>query len=293
MENKNLGKQITKEIHLSILFGSFVAYAIGVGLYSYLGRAVSWDLFWLGSSIVILFIASAFLLNKHFMVIGTRSFLNETNSAKKNLYLLLGISTLAIGTMLTVWLISQTGPTLVLFIFLGGYLISNLLYALPPFSFYQKGYAAVIYVINIGILSPVFGYYLQTNEIHPTLLLLTFPAIFLLFALFLADKLETYYEDYKSGTKTIMTVLGWQKGMNLHNLFILFTYFSYAVAALVGLSWRLSIVVFLSMPFAAVQFWEMTRIREGLKPRWKLLKTASIGSVSALAYFILFFLWLG
>ncbi len=197
------------------------------------------------------------------------------------------------GAMLTAGLIYQSGTSLVLFILLGAFLISNLVYALPPFSFKKAGYSSIIYTINIGVLSPLFGYYLQTNEIHPTLLLLTFPAIFLLLALFLADKLELYFEDYKSGTKTIMTVLGWQKGMNLHNLFVLLTYFSYAVAALVGLPWRLSIVVFLSMPFAAVQFWEMTRIREGLKPRWKLLRAASIGSISALAYFILFFLWLG
>jgi len=293
MENKQLGVDIIQQIKIPILMGSFVAFAIGVGLYSYLGRSVSWNLFWIGASIIIFFNLSSFFLNKHFSVIGSRLYVNETNYAKKNLFLLLGISTLSMGAMLTVLLIAQSGPSMVLFILLGAYLISNLIYALPPFSFNNAGYSAIIYAINIGVLSPVFGYFLQANEIHPTLLLLTFPAIFLLLALFLADKLESYFEDYKNGTKTIMTVLGWQKGMNLHNLFILFTYFSYAVAALVGLSWRLSVVVFLSMPFAAVQFWEMTRIREGLKPRWKLLKAASIGSISALAYFILFFLWLG
>ncbi len=293
MEDKKLGAVIIREINFSILMGSFVGYAIGVGLYSYLGRSVVWDLFGLGMSIIIFFIVSAFFLNKHFTDLGSRAYLNEPNFAKKNLFLLGGITTLAIGAMLTAWLVAQHGPNLVLFILLGSYLISNLVYALPPFSFKRVGYAAIIYTINIGLLSPLFGYFLQSGEIHPTLLLLTFPAIFLLMAMFLAVKLQSYYQDYKNGSKTIMTVLGWQKGMNLHNLFILFTYFSYAVAALAGLPWRLTVVVFLSMPFAAVQFWEMTRIREGLKPRWTLLKVASIGSVSALAYFILFFLWLG
>jgi 1,4-dihydroxy-2-naphthoate octaprenyltransferase len=293
MENNKLGIEIINEINFPILMGSVVAYAIGVGLYSYLGRTVSWILFWFGISIVLLFIISAFFLNKHFSIIGKHSYINETNFTKRNFFLLSGLTTLSMGAMLTVWLLSQTSPSLVLFLLLGAYLFSNLVYALPPFSLKKAGYSAIVYAINIGVLSPLFGYYLQTNEIHPTLLLLTFPAIFLLMAVFLANKLESYYEDYKKGTKTIMTVLGWQKGMNLHNLFVLFTYFSYAVAALVGLPWRLSIVVFLSMPFAAVQFWEMTRIREGLKPRWKLLKVASVGSISALAYFILFFLWLG
>ncbi len=72
MQNNKLGKEIIQEIKFPILMGSFVAYAIGVGLYSYLGRTVSWNLFWIGVSIIIFFIVSAFFLNKHFSFIGTR-----------------------------------------------------------------------------------------------------------------------------------------------------------------------------------------------------------------------------
>ena len=89
-----------------------------------------------------------------------------------------------------------------------------------------------------------------------------------------------------------MTRLGWKTGMYIHNLFLLFTYILYGIGGVIGLPWRLVLPAVFSMPFALLQLWEMIRINEGNKPRWRLLRLSSVASVSVLAYFIIFTLWL-
>jgi 1,4-dihydroxy-2-naphthoate octaprenyltransferase len=89
-----------------------------------------------------------------------------------------------------------------------------------------------------------------------------------------------------------MTKFGWKTGMSLHNLFLLTTFLLYGLASIIGLSEKLALPALVSFPIACIQFWEMWRISEGYKPRWKLLKISSLGSISILAYFLLFILWL-
>ncbi len=293
MNNKRTVLQIIKLINISFLFYSLVTYSIGVGVYYYLGRSIDLWGYLLGALIIFTSLISAYYLNEYFRETTLKEFQKERNWINKNFYLLLGITVLAIGAVVSFLLISLTGGSIILLLFLGSYLILSLLFSIPPFSFQKKGLAFLIYEIYIVILSPAFGNFLQSGAIHSIILLLTFPSVFLTFASFIALSLEHYYEDIKNNTRTVLTILGWQRGMNLHNYSILLTYLSFSLVAVLGLPWRLSIVVFLSLPFALIQLWEMNRIRDGYKPRWKLLKISSIASVSSLAYFILFFLWLG
>jgi 1,4-dihydroxy-2-naphthoate octaprenyltransferase len=156
----------------------------------------------------------------------------------------------------------------------------------------KRGFGEILLSIFVVSITPMFAFNLQMKEMHTTLFMITFPSFFLLISFFLAQKLENYAEDIKLNQNSLMTKLGWKTGMNLHNIFVLITYALYGIAAIFGLPFKLFLPALLSFPIGCIQLWEMWRIGEGYKPRWKLLKISSIGSLSILAYFLLFNLWL-
>lgn len=251
------------------------------------------QIFWLGLFVVILFSLCTDTLTCFF---NLSELYHKKRSPKltllMNSFLILSLSLLTIGAILSVFLYSITELGFVLWVFLGIFFIILVVTAIPPFFLSKKGYGSFFNTISVVALAPSFACILQINELHRTLFLITFPAFFLLLAYFLAQSLENYYEDIKNQNHTLMTVLGWKLGMRIHNYFLLLTYLLYGLGSLFGLSGILTLPAWFSLPLAGIQFWEMWRISEGYKPRWKLLKLSSLGSISVLAYFLIFILWL-
>ncbi len=286
-------KEIRECFKIKLIFFSVIGYAIGAGFVSYIGRGIDLQIFWLGLMIVILFRLSTDSLSCFF---NLSEFSNKKKSPKlpplRNSLLILSLSLLTIGAILSVLLYTTTELNFILWVFLGVFFIILIFSAIPPFFLNKKGYGDFFNTISIVALAPSFACILQINELHRTLFLITFPAFFLLMSYFLAQSLENYYEDTKNQNHTLMTVLGWKLGMRIHNYFILLTYLLYGLGSLFGFSGILTLPAWFSLPIAGIQFWEMWQIGEGYKPRWKLLKISSLGSISVLAYFLIFILWL-
>lgn len=292
MENKNIRKLAINTTNFPILFAAFISYAIGAGLISYLGKAINWQKYWLGLFIVILFILSAEYLSAFFHYWNQKKKAEfQKNQKIRTVFLQSALTTLTVGAVITFLVIAKGFSNSVVWMFLILFFVINAAYAIPPIELKEKGYGNLVDAVNIAVLSPAFALVLQMGNLHPTLILLTFPSTFLMISMFLAFSLENYYSDIKSNKQSLMTKLGWKTGMNTHNLFILLTYIIYGIAIIIGLPWRLGLPAAFSLPFALLQLWEMVRINEGIKPRWKLLKLSSVASVSVLAYFILFTLW--
>jgi len=293
LEEYKVFKEIRECIKIRLFFFSVIGYAIGAGLVSYIGRAINPQIFWLGLMIVILFSLCTDTLSCFF---NLNEFYNKKSSSNltllRNSFLILSLSLLTIGAILSVVLYSRSELNFVLWVFLGLFFIILVLSVIPPFFLNKKGYGGFFNTISVVALAPSFACILQINELHRTLFLITFPAFFLLLAYFLAQSLENYFEDIKTQNHTLMTVLGWKLGMRIHNYFLLLTYLLYGLASIFGLSGILTMPAWFSLPIAGIQFWEMWRIGEGYKPRWKLLKLSSLGSISVLAYFYIFILWL-
>lgn len=293
LEDSKILLEIKKCINFGSLFMLTISYSIGAGLVSYLGKGLDLQIFILGLVIVLLFNISKEILSCFFKF--NESFLSNRSKKSnflKNSFLILSLSCLTIGAMLSVLLFSKSSAGLILWVFLGIFFIFLFLYAIPPFNFKKKGYGDLLIAISVIAVSPAFALILQLNEIHTTLFLITFPSFFLLLAYFLAHSLQNYYINLKNQNHTLMTKFGWKTGMSLHNLFLLTTFLLYGLASIIGLSEKLALPALVSFPIACIQFWEMWRISEGYKPRWKLLKISSLGSISILAYFLLFILWL-
>lgn len=293
MEASKIFKEIIQCIKLKSIFLSVISYAIGSGFVSYIGVPLKPQLFWLGLIIVVLFSICTDILTSFFKTkrIGIGINIRELMLFKNSL-LILSLSLLTLGTILTVQIYSMVNAGITLWIVLGSFFVILILSAIPPFLFNEKGFGDLLITIKIVALTPSFASLIQINELHRTLFLITFPAFFLVLAYFLAQSLENFFQDVKTQNHTFMTNLGWKLGMKIHNYFLLFTFVLYGLASILGLSGILALPALLSLPIAGIQFWEMWRIGEGYKPRWKLLKISSLGSISVLAYFLLFIFWL-
>jgi 1,4-dihydroxy-2-naphthoate octaprenyltransferase len=123
------------------------------------------------------------------------------------------------------------------------------------------------------------------------LAMITFPITALYLAMLLALSLEGYASDEKYSRKTSMVRLGWQRGMNLHNLLILFGFMLFGLAAVLGLPWPLTWPGLLGLPLGLFQIWQMSSIAAGAKPHWRLLSLNAVATVVMTAYLVTFTLW--
>jgi len=291
-EPKQISKIIIDSSRIPLIGGAILGYLVGGGFVSYVGRNVNWLLFWLGLGIVILFMMCSEYLSMFF-------YLNQTNgefgtkfrNKLKNTFFQLGLTVLSVGAVVTFFMFFFVTNKLEIWIFLGIFFLLNIILIFPPMEIRKRGYRDLISAINLVVVTPAFAQILQLEELHRSLLLITFPSFFLVVSIFLAFSLEKYASDISKKKFSLMTVMGWKSGMNFHNLFLLLTYFSYGLAALFGLPFKFLLPAVVAFPFSVLQFWEMSRIGNGEKPRWKFLKLSALASIGILVYFLLFNLW--
>jgi len=291
-ETKQISKIILDESRILLIFGAIISYFVGAGFVSYIGKNVDWFIFWLGLGIILMF----FLSSQYLSLIFSRNPQFQSLEPKfrlkyKNTFLLLGLTTMSVGAISTFFLFYLIEDTMVIWFFLALLFVLNVVLVIPPCNVRNRGYGDLINAFNLAVLTPAFAQSLQLPELHRSLIMITFPGFFLLLSLFLALSLEKYGSDLQNSRLTLMTVIGWKTGMNFHNIFLLLTYFSYGIVALFSLSFNLLIPAVVAFPFSVLQFWEMIRIGNGEKPRWKFLYLSTGASVGIFVYFLLFNLW--
>lgn len=290
--SKQISKIILDSSKVPLLFGGMISYFIGSGFVSFIGKSVDWFIFWLGLGIILMFFLSSQYLPLIFSQISPFQSIEPQFRLKyKSTFLQLGLTTLAVGAISTIYLFYLIEDTFVIWFFLALLFLLNVILVIPPLNFRNRGYGDLINAFNLAVLTPAFAQSLQLTELHRSLIMITFPGFFLLLSLFLAFSLENYASDLKNSRLTLMTLVGWKTGMNFHNLFLLLTYFSYGIVALFSLSFNLLVPAIAAFPFSVLQFWEMIRIGNGGKPRWKFLYLSAVASIGIFVYFLLFNLW--
>lgn len=282
------------------LLAGLLLYAVGGGIASYLGESINWPAYWMGQAALLLLLLSGGFLNEYFARAGQPPFetgprrpSSEDGSSPppRGIFLQIAATTLTAGAVLTVLLLSEgsLGPGGVLF--LGIALLFVILYAAPPFRLVDRGYGELVMAVLLANLFPALAFLLQTGQLHRLLALLTFPLTFLLLASALARSLPDYLDDLKHDRRTMLVRLGWQRGMNLHNMLIASAYLLLAASLLFGLPWRLVYPAFLALPVGLFQVWQMNSIAGGAPPRWRLLALTAAATVGLTAYFMILALW--
>lgn len=292
---------ISKFLHYSRLWEVVVGilfYALGAGLAWYLGKEIDWTVYLLGqAAVTTLQLSSYFLVGYYDLSTPSmqRPAKPDDDQPDQNLsqstMLVASLTTLTVGAVLTVLLFGRHAINLPALFIIGVAFLLAFFYAMPPLRLIYSGYGELSNAFLMANLVPVLAFLFQSGEIHRLLAMVTFPLTALYLAMGLVRSLPGYVLDLKHERKTLMVRLGWQRGMNLHNLLVLFTYLLVALAATLGLPWSLAWRALLSLPLGLFQIWQMNRIASGAKPHWRLLTLTSMGTVILTAYLFAFALW--
>ena len=284
------------------LLGGVLFYALGVGIARYLGNPVNWGLVILGQIWVTIFqLGFHFLITyfHHPQIIGApnRIQINDDREGKAqyirvDLILSAAFTAFAVAAilgLLFLWWIKVSG---VVFMIMGLMIIFVITLVVPPFQIIKTGYGDLLQAILVANLIPGIAFSLQYGELHRLVAMSTFPLTLLYLSTQLAQQFQSYGNNILKNKTTLLTIMGWERGMMLHNLLILIAYFLFGVAMLFGLSPRVTLPVFFVLPLGIFQIWYMTRIAAGAKPNWRLLNSTAIFVLGLTTYLLAFSYWI-
>jgi len=280
------------------LLGGLLFYALGAGVFVYLGQTLDWANYWLGQGCVTLLQLSSFYLQAYYDhpdALGRSGKDDHTpaGSLPRLVWLQAAITTLSIGAVLTVLLYGRQAINLAALVLLGMAFLISYFYAVPPVRLVYSGYGELTGAIFLANITPALAFVLQAGELHRLITMLTFPLTALYLAMSLALALPEYAADLKNERRTLLVRIGWQRGMNLHNLMVLGAYFILGLAALSGLPWGLTWPGMLTLPLGLYQIWLIVQINNGVKPRWQVLVPTAIATLGITTYLLTLALWTG
>lgn len=282
----------------ALLFGGLM-YAIGGGIHHYLGGTTDWVNFWLGLGCTTLLQISSYLLKAYYDWLDPLQRYQpggddrETVLAMRAVLLQVVFTLLTVGAVLTVLLVIRHAINLAVIFILGLGFVLAFFYAVPPLRLVYSGYGELIDAFLVATLFPALALLLQTGDLHRLLAMLSFPVTALYLAMLIAFELREYGRDIKNSRKDILYRLGWQTGMNFHNLLILGSYLMIGVAAVLGFPWSLAWPVLLTLPIGLFQIFIMVQIAGGAPPRWRLIRLVAIALPGIMAYLLIVALWTG
>jgi 1,4-dihydroxy-2-naphthoate octaprenyltransferase len=140
-------------------------------------------------------------------------------------------------------------------------------------------------------LVPSLAFLFQVGDLHRLVAMITFPLTALYLATMLATTLQKYGADVRYQRRTLMVRMGWQLGMNVHNLLILVAYLLFVLAAALGLAWPLTWPALLSLPLGLYQIYLITQIARGAKPRWNVLALTASATLGLTLYLLHLAMW--
>ncbi len=284
------------------LLGGILLFALGVGISKYLGTPINWEIYLVGQIWGTLLQLSTHFLNEYFDVEADKSNPNRTifsggsgalgpGKLPRAAALWGAIGSLAVVASMTVLVLTVARPSPEAILFMVLIFLGSLFYAVPPIQLESTGYGELTTSILVANLVPAFAFTLQTGSLHRLVAMATFPLTFQHLAMLLSFELPDYSTDLRYGKRTLMVRLGWQAGMRLHNLLIIFAYLVLGVATFLGLPPLIALPAFITLPLGLLQIWNMNRIAAGAKPNWLILTLTGFILFGATAYLLTFGFW--
>jgi len=287
---------------LSDLLGGVLLYALGVGIAHYLGNPIDWALVSLGQVWVTTLQLATHLLTAHFTFPGkprdpTRIPIpgegeKPQDGIRRDLILWAGFASLAAAISLALILFQYKGVNGGILIVMGLIFGGVILYAVPPFQWVNTGYGELVHSIILVNLIPALGFMFQEGELHRLVTMSTFPLTMLYLAMMLAIQLQDYYKNLRTKRVTLLTRLGWERGIVFHNVLILSSFLLMGAALFFGLPSSVGLPVFFVFPLGLFQIWMMSRIAAGAKPNWRVLNLTAVLTFGLTTYLVTFSFWI-
>ncbi len=285
------------------LLGAALLFALGAGIARYLGNDIDWGIYLYGQVWVTLVQLSTHYLNEYFDAEVDSENPNRTpfsggsgaigpQGLPRSTALTLAYGCLAGAASISALMLMQGifSPTSLLFavlIFTGA-----LLYSAPPVRLVSSGYGELTTSFLVASLLPALSFSLQTGEVHRLLAMSTSPLLLIHIAMMLAFELPDYLTDLKHGKRTLLVRLGWETGMQLHNLLLLSAYILLGLALWLGLPFLIGLPALLTFPIGLLQIWQMRRIAVGHRPNWLALAVTAVVAFATPAYLLTIAFWM-
>lgn len=269
-----------------------LTYCFGISIANYLGKPFLSDSFWLGLAGILLAQVSMSLLSEVFYLDTEPRAENETRRERqvlRNNALYISLAAISVNAVFAFLLYRNLRLTPASFAFLLLSLIFILVYALPPFR--NRGFGEFLLAAQMAYVYPSIAYLLQSGETH-RFLALCFPLTLLAFAYFIAMDFPSFATDQKYNRATFLTLLGWERVVPLHHIFVVFAYVFFAISPALGISLSLIWPAFLTLPFALLQILLVRGISLGAPVNWTLLTATALAVFGLTTYFLTLTFWL-
>lgn len=285
------------------LVGAALLFALGAGIARYLGNEINLGVYILGQAWVTFVQLSTHYLNEYFDASLDEDNPNRTpfsggsgalgpGRLQRSTALTLAYGCLAGAASVTTLMLIQGQLSPLSLLFLGLIFLGAIFYSIPPVRLVSSGYGELTTSILVASLLPALSFSLQTGDIHRLLAMSTSPLLMFHLAMMLAFELPDYTADLKHGKRTLLVRVGWEAGMQLHNLLILTAYLLLGVALLSGLPLAIGLPAILTLPIGLLQIWQMRRIALGYRPNWNLLTLTAVVAFATPAYLLTIAFWM-
>ena len=283
--------KLTRPLHLLL---AALTYSLGASIANYLGIPFNANSFWLGLGAILLLQLSIGLLSEVFRLDTEPLLENETRQARqalRNNVLYVSIASIAVVGFIAYILFNNDQLHLPVFFFLLLSLLIILTYSVPPFRVVNRGLGEFLLAAQLAYVFPSIGFILQAGETH-RFLTLTIPLTFLAFAYFIVMNFTSFASDRKYNRVTFLTQLGWERVVPLHHLLVLLAYLLFVASPAFGVSLSLVWRVFLTLPFAIFQIFQLRNISLGAPTNWTLLSVTALTTFGLTTYLLMLTFWL-
>ncbi len=211
---------------------------------------------------------------------------------RRGLLLLYTLLILTAGATLTTILIFRGVFNAGAILWLGVALLLNFFSVAPPLRLSQNGYGELVEALYIANLVPAIAFSLVEPSPSVLIVELTLPLTFIFMAMKIALEFKAYGFDGSHGRQSLVTRVGWQNALVMHNLFLLSAYVLLGIFLLLGLPWSLTWPPLLTLPFGGLQMFHLIGISNGASPKWRYLTWLAIGLFLLIVYMMSISLWL-
>jgi len=276
-------------------------YALGVGIGDYLGGTIRVSAYLLGQAWVSTLQLGFYFLGDYLgrsIDIGVINRLpfhqpqgNTPDRFREEIFLFASLLNLSCCAVVTVVLETQgllnVGAIFLTTAIAGGYALRVLPVGIPR----SWGFDEFLHSLQIVVLVPALGLILQGGNFHRLLGLAAFPLFALHLAMQFILQFPTYASDLAHQRITVLTRMGWENGIFIHNVLIIAAFLVLGGALFLGFPSRLVYPALLTLPFAAFQVWYMIRMRQGAPTRWRLQTLTALVLFILPAYLLTYSFW--
>jgi 1,4-dihydroxy-2-naphthoate octaprenyltransferase len=279
---------------LELIFAA-LTYLLGIAMADYLGKASSLATGLSGGAAVLFALAASNLLSAYFVPFNEPLIPDETVRQRAELrptLMVIAAGLLTVAAFMVILLGWQGALSLEVTFLLVVFTLLCIAIGVPPVRLAGRGYGEIAAALNMAAFLPALGFALQAGGFHRLVNAVTFPLFLVALTTFLALDFPTFAEDVKYERRTLLTRLGWQRAIPLHNAVLAAAYLLFAAAPFFGLPFSLFWPSLLTIPLAGYQIFMLRNIGEGARPLWNALAINAAAIFGLTTYLLTLTFWL-